>query len=71
MRTIFAAQLGPVVAATAGGAQDAPVRAGLVASQVLGMALCRYVLAFPPLVDMERQAVVDQIGPTLQRYLTS
>jgi AcrR family transcriptional regulator len=70
MRTIFAAQLGPVVAATVKDPQDAPVRAGLVASQVLGLALCRYVLAFPPLVNMERQAVIDQIGPTLQRYLT-
>lgn len=70
MRMIFAAQLGPVVAATAENPQDAPVRAGLVASQVLGMALCRYVLAFPPLVNMDRQTVIDQIGPTLQRYLT-
>jgi hypothetical protein len=34
------------------------------------MALCRYVLALPPLVDMERQEIIDQIGPTLQRYLT-
>ena len=48
----------------------APARAGLIASQVLGMALCRYVLAFPPLVHMERQEIIDQIGPTLQRYLT-
>jgi AcrR family transcriptional regulator len=70
MRTIFAAQLGPVVIATTTDPQDAPVRAGLVASQILGMALCRYVLAFPPLVEMERQAIIDQIGPTLQRYLT-
>lgn len=33
------------------------------------MALCRYVLAFPPLVDMSRDGVVAWIGPTLQRYL--
>lgn len=70
MRTIFAAQLGPIVAGTTPDPRDAAVRAGLVASQVLGMALCRYVLAFPPLVNMERQAVIDRIGPTLQRYLT-
>ena len=36
----------------------------------LGIALCRYILAFSPLVDMERQEVIDWIGPTLQRYLT-
>jgi AcrR family transcriptional regulator len=70
MRTIFAAQLGPVVAKATGGAPDTPVRAGLAASQVLGMALCRYVLAFPPLVGMSGPQIVDWIGPTLQRYLT-
>ncbi len=69
MRTIFAAQLAPVIAKLTGGAPDAPVRASLAASQVLGMALCRYVLAFPPLVDMSRDGVVAWIGPTLQRYL--
>ena len=70
MRAIFAAQLAPVIAGAIENAQDAPVRAGLAASQVLGMALCRYVLAFPPLTTMTRQEVVDWIGPTLQRYLT-
>lgn len=69
MRTIFAAQLAPVIAKTTGDAQDTPVRASLAASQVLGMALCRYVLAFPPLAAMSRQEIVDWIGPTLQRYL--
>lgn len=69
MRTIFAAQLAPVIAETTDNAPDAPVRASLAASQVLGMALCRYVLEFPPLVGMPRQQVVDWIGPTLQRYL--
>ncbi|MBU8828458.1 TetR/AcrR family transcriptional regulator [Mycolicibacterium goodii] len=69
MRTIFAAQLAPVIHKLTDGAPDAPVRASLAASQVLGMALCRYVLAFPPLVDMSRDDVIAWIGPTLQRYL--
>lgn len=69
MRTIFAAQLAPAIAETSGDAPDTPVRASLAASQVLGMALCRYVLEFPPLVTMSRQEVVDWIAPTLQRYL--
>ncbi|WP_448334296.1 TetR/AcrR family transcriptional regulator, partial [Streptomyces sp. DSM 41534] len=69
MRTIFAGQLAPAVAETTGNAPDTPERASLAASQVLGMALCRYVLEFPPLVTMSRQEVVDWIGPTLQRYL--
>jgi AcrR family transcriptional regulator len=71
MRTIFAQQLGPVVAKATGNSPDTPQRAGLVSSQVLGMALCRYVLAFPPLAAMTPDEVVDWIGPTLQSYLTS
>lgn len=69
MRTIFAAQLAPVMLKLTGGDPDTPVRASLAASQVLGMALCRYVLAFPPLVDMSHDEVIAWIGPTLQRYL--
>lgn len=69
MRTIFATQLAPVIAKAIANPQDAPVRASLAASQVLGMALCRYVLSFGPLEAMSRQEVVDWIGPTLQRYL--
>lgn len=69
MRTIFAEQLAPIVRSVTEDQHDAPNRAGLAASQVLGMALCRYILEFPPLVSMERQEVVDWVGPTLQRYL--
>jgi AcrR family transcriptional regulator len=69
MRTIFAAQLAPVIAELTGHADDTPARASMAAAQVLGVALCRYVLAFKPLVDMDRQEIVDWIGPTLQRYL--
>jgi AcrR family transcriptional regulator len=67
MRSIFAGQILPIVTKLA----DEPAkRAGLVSSQVLGMALCRYVLAFPPLVAMSREEVVAWIGPTVQRYIT-
>ncbi|MGV0808015.1 TetR/AcrR family transcriptional regulator [Mycolicibacterium setense] len=69
MRTIFAAQLAPAIAKLTAHAPDTATRASLVASQVLGMALCRYVLAFGPLVEMDRQQIIDWIGPTLQRYL--
>ena len=46
-------------------------RAGLVATQVLGLALCRYVLRLPPVVAMSRDEVVAWLGPTVQRYLDS
>ncbi len=68
MREIFGAQLGPAVAAIA--PDDAPRRAGLIASQMLGMALCRLVLRLPPVVDLTRDEVISWLGPTIQRYLT-
>jgi AcrR family transcriptional regulator len=70
MQEIFRAQFEPVVAAA--GPHDpgtAAVRAGLVATQMLGLALCRYVLRLPPVVDLERDAVLRWLGPVIQRYL--
>ena len=71
MQEIFRAQLAPVVAAA--GPHDsatAATRAGLVATQMLGLALCRYVLRLSPVVDLDRGAVVHWLGPVIQRYLT-
>ncbi|XVV15582.1 TetR family transcriptional regulator [Actinoplanes sp. CA-131856] len=67
MREIFAAQLVPVVERLA---PDRPhVRAGLVASQILGLALCRYVLRLPPIVAMERADVVAWSAAAVRHYL--
>jgi AcrR family transcriptional regulator len=72
MREIFASQLIPVATAfTGAGEREAATRAGLAASQVLGLALTRYVLRLPPVVAMDRAAVERWLGPTLQRYLTA
>jgi len=67
MRKIFSSQLRPVIARI--NPTDAPRRAGLIATQVLGLALCRYVLRLPPVVAMSRDDVVAALGPTVQRYL--
>jgi AcrR family transcriptional regulator len=66
MKDIFAAQLLPAIAKFV--PDDAPRRAGLIATQVLGMALCRFVLRLPPVVEMSREELVEWLGPTLQRY---
>ncbi|MGX1883663.1 TetR/AcrR family transcriptional regulator [Streptomyces sp. NPDC055287] len=71
MQTIFREQLGPVVAGVCPVPGEAPMRAALVASQILGMATARYVLRLPPAVEMSRQDVIDWLGPTVQRYLTA
>jgi AcrR family transcriptional regulator len=71
MRDIFAGQLAPAVAALCPYPEEAPTRTGLMASQVLGMALCRYVLRLPPVAAMSRDEVVAWIGPTIERYVTA
>ena len=45
-------------------------RAGLVASQMLGLALTRYLLRLPPVVALDRAAVIEWLGPSIQRYLS-
>jgi AcrR family transcriptional regulator len=45
-------------------------RMPLVASQVIGLILMRYVLLVEPLASMPRDVVVATYAPTLQRYLT-
>ncbi len=67
MREIFAGQLLPVVAGI--NAQQPARRASLIATQMLGLALCRYVLRLPPIVEMTHDEVVSWLGPTIQRYL--
>ena len=48
---------------------EAERRAGLMASQVLGVVVGRYVLQLPPLVAQSSESLVAAVGPTLQRYL--
>lgn len=70
MREVFAAQVVPAVAAVVADPAEVHTRAGLVAAQVLGVVLTRYVLRLPPVADLGREEVVAWIGPTVQRYLT-
>ncbi|MET9430365.1 MULTISPECIES: TetR family transcriptional regulator [unclassified Streptomyces] len=71
IRAIFPAQLGPIVAGVCPDPAEAPRRAALVASQILGMAMARYVLHLPPAVEMSREEVIAWLAPTVQRYLTA
>lgn len=68
MRQVFAGQVTPAVLRF-GDPADAPRRAGLVVSQLLGLALTRYVLRLPPVVALTPADVVAEVGPTVQRYL--
>jgi AcrR family transcriptional regulator len=52
------------------GIDDPQRRMSLVASQVIGLILMRYVLAVEPLASMSREQLITIYAPTLQRYLT-
>ncbi len=70
LREVFAGQVAPVLARALGGAPDAAARAALVSSQLLGLALCRYVLELPPVVGMAPERIVRDVGLTVERYLS-
>jgi hypothetical protein len=42
-----------------------------VSSQLLGLALCRYIFKLPPVVAMSADDLVKYVGPTIQRYATA
>jgi AcrR family transcriptional regulator len=60
-----------IVGGIAGGLEgdDAPLRASLVASQVIGLIMARYVIRIEPLASLAPDALVDAIAPNLHRYL--
>ncbi|MFC4051529.1 TetR family transcriptional regulator [Actinomadura syzygii] len=70
LRTIFGGQVAAVLAPRVPDPAELPARAGLISSQLLGIALCRYILRLPPVVDMDVDALVANLAPTVQRYLT-
>ncbi len=49
---------------------QARLRAEIAASQMVGIALLRYVIKAEPLASAEREEIVAFVAPTLQRYLT-
>jgi AcrR family transcriptional regulator len=62
---------GSLLAAVAGHLDDdeRTLRAGLVASQLIGVAMARYVWRVGALAELDRDQVVRYVAPTIQRYL--
>jgi AcrR family transcriptional regulator len=60
--------LGPLLAEL--GSDQPEVRANLVAAQLAGLALTRYILRFEPMASATPEQIVSWVGPTLQRYLS-
>ena len=60
--------LGPIAARL--GSPDARLRATLVGSQLIGLAMARYIIRVEPLASAPSAQVAAVVGPTVQRYLT-
>lgn len=70
IRRVVHVQITGFVRQVVGDRPDVSRRAGLIASHILGIALCRYVLELPPIVALDRDALVAEMAPVLQRHLT-
>ncbi|GGC86893.1 TetR family transcriptional regulator [Tersicoccus solisilvae] len=62
--------LTPIVEHLPGDDDERALRASLVASQIAGLLLTRYVIKLEPIASMRHEQVVALIAPNLQRYLT-
>jgi AcrR family transcriptional regulator len=67
MREVFTEQVSPALAPVVTDHQAE--RAAMVGSQVLGLALSRYVIRVPPLVEMSPEELLAWIGPVIEHYL--
>ena len=52
------------------GNPDARLRATLAGSQLIGLAMARYIIRVEPLASAPSAQVAAVVGPTVQRYLT-
>lgn len=52
------------------GDEDADRRTALIATQLLGLVVARYILRQEPLASVSVDEIVADIAPTIQRYLT-
>jgi AcrR family transcriptional regulator len=59
------------VSGVLGGGEAARLRAMLAASQLVGVAVLRYVMNVAPLATLSADEVVTLIAPTVTRYLTA
>jgi AcrR family transcriptional regulator len=69
VQATFSQRLTEPIAAL-GDEEQAPERAALIAAQLFGLALCRYILRFEPLASLPADDVVAAVAPSVHRYLT-
>ena len=68
LQAILSQQITEPIAAL--GDAQAAERGTLIAAQLLGVALCRYILRFEPLASLPADDLVAAVAPSVQRYLS-
>ncbi len=69
LQTIFADQVAQPIAAALND-PGATRRAAMVGTQLLGLALCRYIFQLEPVASLTTETLIADLAPTVQRYLT-
>lgn len=69
IRTIFGSQVVRLVQTVTGDGPDTKLRAGLISSQLLGVALSRHILRLPPLAALDSERLIDVLTPLLDQLL--
>ncbi|MGC5626789.1 TetR family transcriptional regulator [Georgenia sp. Z1344] len=68
---VMSAQVVPLLVRLGAPEEEARLRASLVATQVIGLAMVRLVARVEPLASADRDDVVRWLAPTFQRYVTA
>ena len=69
LRSVFSGQVAAMVRRLLGEGPETELRAGLLSTQLLGIALTRYILRLPPVVGMDDEAVVAITTEFVDRIL--
>jgi AcrR family transcriptional regulator len=68
LREFLAAELLPVIASRTGN-ENAPLRASLVAAQLMGVAMLRHVVRLDPVARATPDEIVALVAPVIEQYL--
>lgn len=68
IRAVFREQVRPALGRVATG-EGTDTRIGMIATQLFGLALCRYILKLPPVATMTHDELVDRIAPAVCLHL--
>ncbi len=70
MRTVFSQQVVSLVRAVTADGAEAELRAGMISSHLLGIALSRYILRLPPVAALDAETLIQLATAVLDQFIT-